>query len=152
MFRTTTTLALILAAASTAACAVDTESSDNRFAEVQAYQDGLGALTDGETFKVVLFSEAGDLEPGQNDLYIRVGRAIPGNPLNEGEAVSNAKLTVDAIGEAADVSIAADRIAHMGDGTYLLEGVELDEGVLELDIEIDVEGYEEAVTFAFMVE
>jgi hypothetical protein len=152
MFRKTTPLALILAATATAACSVEAESSENRFAEVQVYQDGIGALSDGSTFKVVLFSEAGALEPGVNDLYVRVGRAVPGNPLNEGDAVVNAKLTVDAFGEAADVSIAADRIAHMGDGTYLLQGVEFDAGVLELDIDVDVDGNQESVTFAFTIE
>lgn len=152
MTRLTTALLALVLASPLAAC---TEEPTDEFREVTDFVDGMAIDSDDGAFRVVLSSEAGDLGTGRNDLRVRVGFHEPRSPEDQGRGVPNADIVVDAWMPESDVALLSDvEVSYLGDGTYAVDNVILDEaGVWNFDIEIRVgEGMFETVSLAFEVD
>jgi hypothetical protein len=154
--RTRLTHALVALALLVPAAGCDTiESGDDDLRAVETFVDGMGRDSDDGAFRVMLWSESGDLEVGRNDLVLRLGFHDPSDATAPGTGIPNARIDVDAWMPDADEAMASEPIVtYLGDGEYRIENVVLGEdGVWNFDFEVAVgQHMHERVSLAFTVE
>lgn len=141
--------------ASGALIACDGDGSDEALVrEARPFVEGVAKDTEGGAFRVVLTTNDGALEVGDNQLVVRVGFHDPDDALDPGQGIPGAQIELLAWMPLDDGLIDRSLAAqYVGDGEYLIDGVELDRpGVWQLDLEIAVgTTMRENVSFAFVV-
>lgn len=138
----------------TAACTEQVGDGELEYAGLAELSEGAEAMTTQGAFKVSVWTEDGAAHAGENTFYVRVAMPEPGNPLADGRGIPNARVSVDAFGDASDDAefVSANRITEQADGVYMVEGVMLSEGDWELDVAIEVgETVDDDVTFYFSI-
>jgi hypothetical protein len=148
-----TLLALCLLCPLTACDDID-QGDDIETRAVEDFHDGMACDSDQGAFRVVLWSDTGDLEVGRNDLVFRIGFHDPNDPQAPGKGIPDARVDLDAWMPNANQAMATEPSVHyMGDGQYRIEDVVLtDEGVWNFDFEVAVgENMYETVSLAFAV-
>ena len=131
------------------------EDGDVETRAVENFTDGMGCDSDQGAFRVVLWSDSGDIEVGRNDLVVRLGFHDPMDPEAPGQGIPGARVDLDAWMPAANEAMAAEPvITYLGDGQYRIENVVLhDEGVWNFDIEVGVgANMHETISLAFAVD
>ena len=123
--------------------------------EADPYVDGTTQTTDRGAFNVTLWSESGEVQIGQNEMWIRVAMPDPVDPTDEGKGIPSAEIDLDAWMPNAEYAMSsAPLVRYVADGEYVIDGVSFDHpGVWELDFSIAVgETIREDVSFVFVVE
>jgi hypothetical protein len=132
-----------------------TESGDVETRAVENFVDGMGCDSDDGAFRVMLWSESGDLEVGRNDLVLRLGFHDPNDATAPGTGIPDARIDLDAWMPGADEAMASEPVVtYLGDGEYRIENVVLGEdGVWNFDFEVQVGRHmHETVSLAFEIE
>ncbi|PRP92149.1 hypothetical protein ENSA5_50960 [Enhygromyxa salina] len=134
------------------------DSSDSGDVETRAvanFADGMACDSDQGAFRVVLWSDSGDIEVGRNDLVVRLGFHDPVNPDAPGQGIPGARVNFDAWMPTANEAMATTPVvSYLGDGQYRIENVVLpDEGVWNFDFEVSVgDNMYETVSLAFAID
>ena len=153
MSRITTALLAVSLLAPLTAC--DTTDEDVETRAVEDFQDGMACDSDQGAFRVMLWSDTGDLAVGRNDLVVRIGFHDPADPSAPGKGIPSAQIDIDAWMPAVDEAMATEpSISYLGDGQYRVENVVLtEEGVWNFDFELVIgEHMHETLSLAFEVE
>lgn len=135
---------LFVVGSSLVACSFDPEAP-------APYQDGERLLTETGAFHVELWNASGETQVGANDFVLHVAMPNPNAPTELGWGIPDAHVHVDAYMPYADHEMPTDaQVAYLGDGQYILSGVNLDrEGTWVLDVEIAVgQSIDDHVEFA----
>lgn len=122
---------------------------------VENFTDGMSLDSDLGAFRVILWSDSGDLEVGRNDLVLRLGFHDPSDPEAPGIGIPSARVELDAWMPDADESMPSEpEVTYLGDGEYRIENVVLtDDGVWNFDFEVAVgENMRETISLGFVVE
>lgn len=134
------------------------DGADDSFDEpraVEDFQDGMTCDSDAGAFRVTLWSDSGELDPGQNNLVVRIAMPDPNDPEARGTGIPNAEIDLDAWMPTDDESMPSEpTVEYLGDGQYRLENVVLpDEGVWNFDFEVVVgANMFETISLAFAVD
>lgn len=153
MSRITTTLLALSLLCPLTACDTTQDGVETR--AVEDFSDGMACDSDMGAFRVMLWSDSGELEVGRNDLILRIGFHDPHDPDAPGQGIPSARVNVDAWMPDADESMPSEpTVSYIGDGQYRIENVVLpDDGVWNFDFELAVgEHMNETVSLAFNVD
>jgi hypothetical protein len=151
MSRSYATLLAVSLLCPLAAC--DTQEDDNR--AIEDFRDGMALDSDRGAFRVILWSDSGELEVGRNDLVMRIGFHDPNDPEAPGLGIPRAQVDLDAWMPNADETMPSEpEVTYLGDGQYRIENVVLPEdGVWNFDFEIAVgEHMYETLSLGFNVQ
>lgn len=132
-----------------------TDSADVETRAVEDFVDGMGCDSDDGAFRVLLWSDSGDIQVGRNDLVLRLGFHDPMDATAPGTGIPNARIHVDAWMPSADEAMASEPVVtYLGDGEYRIENVVLGvDGVWNFDFDVAVgQHMHESVSLAFAVE
>lgn len=132
-----------------------TENGDVETRAVENFEDGMGCDSDQGAFRVMLWSDTGDLQVGRNDLILRIGFHDPVHADAPGQGIPNARVDIDAWMPSANESMATEPVVtYVGDGQYRIENVVLtDDGVWNFDFEVAIgDGMRESISLAFDVD
>lgn len=135
--------------------ACETPEDEVETRAIENFTDGMAVDSDQGAFRVILWSDDGDLEAGRNDLIMRIGFHDPEDPEDPGLGIPGARIDLDAWMPNANEAMPSEPVvSYMGDGAYLIENVVLpDDGVWNFDFEVVVgENMHETVSLAFAVE
>jgi hypothetical protein len=152
MSRFTTTLLALSLLAPLSAC---DSNEDVETRAVENFTDGMAMDSDTGAFRVVLWSDSGDLQVGRNDLVLRIGFHDPSDPTDPGTAIPSANVDLDAWMPNADQSMPTDPVVtYIGDGQYRIENVVIPaDGVWNFDFALTVgEHMSETVSLAFAID
>jgi hypothetical protein len=153
MFRSVATPLLVLSMITAAGCTEDVEDGFHDFDASIEYTDGATTRSSDGRFEVTLFSEDGDVAPGENQLYVRVAMTNPDDDLDEGVGVSSAEIAVDVNCSTESDSRQDPTITSEGDGVYAINPVVLGSGACEVSFDVAFgETIHDRVTFGFTVE
>jgi YtkA-like len=128
---------------------------DDQTRAVESFTDGMALNSDQGAFRVMLWSDSGELEVGRNDLVMRIGFHDPSDPDAPGIGIPSARVDLDAWMPSADETMPAEpQVTYLGDGQYRLENVVLpDDGVWNFDFEVAVgDNMHETISLGFIVE
>jgi hypothetical protein len=134
--------------------ACDSEE-DAQTRAIESFTDGMALDSDRGAFRVMLWSDSGELEVGRNDLVMRIGFHDPNDPEAPGIGIPSAHVDLDAWMPSADETMPAEpQVTYLGDGQYRLENVVLPEdGVWNFDFEVAVgDNMHETISLGFIVE
>lgn len=134
--------------------ACDSQEEDQTRA-VENFTDGMALDSDLGAFRVVLWSDSGELAVGRNDLVMRLGFHDPNDPDAPGIGIPSARIDLDAWMPRADESMPTEPlVSYLGDGQYRIENVVLPEdGVWNFDFEVAVgDNMYETISLGFIVE
>lgn len=145
---------ILLAACALIAC--DSEAIDEELLrEARPFVDGVAKDTEHGAFRIVLRSDDGSLEVGENQLVVRVGFHDPEDPSAPGKGIPGANIGLTAWMPLDDGQVEQELpVQYLGDGEYQLAPIELDRpGIWQFDFAVAVgETMRENVSFAFVVE
>ncbi len=130
----------------------DTDTDETITAE--RFAGDMDCDTTDNAFRVVISSDTGALEVGQNDLTFRVGMHDPHNPEAPGFGIPNAKIDLDVWMPNTDLTMTVEpEIFYIGDGEYRIENVIVPEsGVWQFDFSIMAgETMNDSVELAFEI-
>jgi hypothetical protein len=133
--------------------ACDTGEDDGR--AIEDFRDGMAFDSDQGAFRVMLWSDSGDLEVGRNDLLLRIGFHDPNDPEDPGIGIPSARIDLDAWMPGADEEMPTEpEVSYLGDGEYRIENVVLpDDGVWHFDFEVAVgDNMYETISLGFVVD
>jgi hypothetical protein len=122
---------------------------------IEDFTDGMALDSDQGAFRVILWSDSGELEVGRNDLVLRLGFHDPNDPEAPGLGIPAAVVELDAWMPDADETMPAEpKVSYIGDGEYRIENVVLpDDGVWNFDFAVAVgDNMHETISLGFMVE
>lgn len=122
---------------------------------LENFTDGMALDSDQGAFRVILWSDSGELEVGCNDLVMRIGFHDPNDPEAPGIGIPSARVELDAWMPNADQTMPGEpQVSYLGDGQYRLESVVLPEdGVWNFDFEVAVgDNMYETISLGFIVE
>ena len=131
-----------------------TEDESTEYRAVEDFQDGMACDSDQGAFRVVMWSDDGELEVGRNDLVIRLGFHDPSDMDDPGQGVPNARVDLDAWMPTANETMATEPVVtDLGDGQYRIENVVLPEaGVWNFDFDVAIgENMRETISLAFAI-
>ncbi len=132
-----------------------TESGDTETRAVESFEDGMTLDSDDGAFRVVMWSDSGELRVGRNDLVVRLGFHDPMDPTSPGRGIPGARIDLDAWMPNANQAMASEpSVQYMGDGQYRIENVVLGEdGVWNFDFEVAIgENLHETISLAFDID
>lgn len=153
MSRIKSTLLALALLAPLAAC--DAQDQDGETLETRAvedFEDGMTCDSDAGAFRVILWSDTGDIQVGRNDLVVRLGFHDPSNPDDRGKGIPGAAIDLDAWMAEADGAMTSEpTVEYLGDGQYRIENVVLDQaGVWNFDFEVEIgEHMYDSISLAF---
>lgn len=154
MFRTVAAPLFALSTFAVVGCA--TEDVKDGFHDYDAsieYTDGTKMRSSDGRFAVTLFSEDGEVAPGENLLYVHVAMTNPDDESDEGIGVPSAEIAVDIFCSDEPESREDPTVTFMGDGVYSVDPVVLGSGVCELGFDVAFgETIHDRITFGFSVE
>lgn len=122
---------------------------------IEDFTDGMATDSDQGAFRVMLWSDSGELEVGRNDLVLRIGFHDPSDPDAPGLGIPSAVVDLDAWMPDADESMPTEpSVTYLGDGQYRIENVVLPEdGVWNFDFAVAVgDNMHETISLGFRVE
>lgn len=128
---------------------------DGELRAAEAFTDGMALDSDQGAFRVMLWSDSGELEVGRNDLVLRLGFHDPSDPEAPGIGIPSARVELDAWMPSADQTMPTEpQVTYLGDGEYRIENVVLPEdGVWNFDFEVAVgDNMYETISLGFIVE
>jgi hypothetical protein len=135
--------------------ACDSGEADVETRAIENFTDGMALDSDKGAFRVILWSDSGELEVGRNDLVMRIGFHDPHDPEAPGIGIPSARVDLDAWMPKADETMPSEpHVSYLGDGEYRIENVVLPEdGVWHFDFEVAVgDNMYETVSLGFIVE
>jgi hypothetical protein len=146
-------VAFVLALACIASTGCDGAEPDPDDAiRAEPFVDGVHKDTEGGAFRIALFARDG-LQPGPNQLIVRVGFHDPGDPDGLGVGVPAAIVHLDAFaldGSAQQLDLEA---SYLSDGRYLIDDLALSASDWSFELRIEAGAtIDESVAFAFVVE
>jgi hypothetical protein len=122
---------------------------------IEDFADGMAVDSDQGAFRVMLWSDSGELEVGRNDLVLRIGFHDPNDPEAPGLGIPSAVVDLDAWMPDADETMPTEpHVSYLGDGQYRIENVVLpDDGVWNFDFAVAVgDNMHETISLGFRVE
>lgn len=131
------------------------DSGEDTPREIEDFRDGMALDSDQGAFRVMLWSDSGELEVGRNNLVLRLGFHDPADPEAPGIGIPSAVVDLDAWMPEADETMPTEpQISYLGDGQYRIENVVLpDDGVWNFDFQIAVgDNMRETISLGFAVE
>lgn len=134
------------------------DSADEGDVETRAvanFEDGMGCDSDQGAFRVMLWSDTGDIQVGRNDLVLRLGFHDPLHADAPGQGIPNAQVNIDAWMPTANESMQTEPvITYIGDGQYRIENMVLtDDGVWNIDFDVAIgESMRESISLAFEID
>ncbi|WP_217909913.1 hypothetical protein [Pseudenhygromyxa sp. WMMC2535] len=144
---------LALATLATTACDPDAYGDIGASDQAESFYQGMAKDTEGGAFRVTLSTREGGALVAQEPtgLIVRVGFHDPEDPSDPGQGIPEADLLLDAW-TTQDSARAPDPV-YIGDGRYLFEAFELEEGgVWHLDLAIAVGAtLDESVQFNLLI-
>jgi hypothetical protein len=152
MSRTHATLLAVSLLCPLTAC--DT-GEDGETRAIDDFRDGMAINSDQGAFRVMLWSDSGELQVGRNDLVLRIGFHDPTDPEAPGIGIPSATVDLDAWMPRADEAMSTEpHVSYRGDGQYRIENVVLPEdGVWNFDFQVEVgEHMHETISLGFVVE
>ena len=153
MRRTKSTLLALALLCPLAACD-STEDDSLEYRAVEDFQDGMARDSDQGAFRVVLWSDDGELEVGRNDLVVRLGFHDPSDMEGPGQGIPGAHVDLDAWMPTANETMTTEPVVtYIGDGQYRVENVVLPEaGVWNFDFDVAVgDNMHETISLAFAI-
>ncbi|PRP99598.1 FixH family protein [Enhygromyxa salina] len=146
-------LALALLCPLTACDASDEGDVETR--AVENFEDGMAWDSDQGAFRVMLWSDTGDIQVGRNDLVLRLGFHDPVHADAPGQGIPGARVDIDAWMPKRDQAMETEPVVtYIGDGQYRIENVVLtDEGVWNFDFDVAVgTSMRESISLAFEID
>jgi hypothetical protein len=128
---------------------------DGESRAIEEFRDGMALDSDLGAFRVILWSDSGELEVGRNDLVMRLGFHEPDDPEAPGIGIPSARIDLDAWMPRADQTMPSEpSVSYLGDGQYRIENVVLPEGgEWNFDFEVAVgDNMYETISLGFIVE
>jgi hypothetical protein len=131
-----------------------TEDGDVQTRAVANFEDGMACDSDQGAFRVMLWSDTGDIQVGRNDLVLRIGFHDPLNADAPGQGIPGAHVDIDAWTTNDETMTTEPVVTYLGDGEYRIENVVLtDEGVWNFDFDVMVgTSMRESISLAFEID
>jgi hypothetical protein len=131
------------------------ETGDDQTRAIENFEDGMAWDSDQGAFRVMLWSDTGEIQVGRNDLVLRLGFHDPVDADDPGQGIPGARLDIDAWMPTNDESMPTEPVVtYIGDGQYRIENVVLtDEGVWNFDFDVAIgDSMRESISLAFEID
>ncbi|KIG15985.1 hypothetical protein DB30_05039 [Enhygromyxa salina] len=136
--------------------ACDSEAGDDvQTRAVANFEDGMAWDSDQGAFRVMLWSDSGNIQVGRNDLVLRLGFHDPVHADAPGQGIPGARVNIDAWMPTSDEAMQTEPVVtYIGDGQYRIENVVLtDDGVWNFDFDVAIgDSMRESISLAFEID